>query len=213
MTSWVAPDLFLPGPASWPFGALRPGAYDLIMIDPPWHMEMYSEAGEAKSPQAHYGTMTLDEIAALPVRDLARENCRLWLWATTPLLPRQLEVMAAWGFKYSTNAVWAKRTVNGKRHFGTGYGGFRNEHEHLLVGTIGSPGEPANKSIRSIFEGTVREHSSKPESIYDLAARMYPGAVKADVFSRRSRPGWEAWGDQAGIFDGADAPSNNETST
>lgn len=205
MTSFVQPDLFVTGAARWPFGPLVPHAYGLIMIDPPWHMEMYSEAGEGRSPQAHYRTMSLEEIAALPVADLAAADCLLWLWGTTPLLPQQLQIMAAWGFRYSTNAVWAKRTRHGKRWFGTGYGGFRNEHEHILIGRIGSP-RITDHGVRSIIEGEAREHSRKPETAYAAAERISKGVRRADVFSRRSRPGWEACGDEAGKFDGEDAP-------
>ena len=200
MTSFIQPDMFASNVTHWPFGPLIPRAYSLIMIDPPWHMEMYSEAGEGKSPQANYRTMSLDEIAALPVADLAAENCLLWLWGTTPLLPKQLAIMQVWGFRYSTNAVWAKRTKHGKRWFGTGYGGFRNEHEHILIGRIGSPVITDN-SVRSIVVGKAREHSSKPEAAYEAAERISKGARRADVFSRRTRPGWEACGDEAGKFD------------
>ena len=200
MTSFIQPDMFAAGAAAWPFGGLQPFAYDFIMADPPWHMEMYSEAGEGKSPQAHYRTMTLDEIAVLPVADLAAHDCLLWLWGTTPLLPRQLEIMAAWGFTYSTNAVWAKRTKHGKRHFGTGYGGFRGEHEHILVGRLGSPAQHfEDLAIRSIIEGEAREHSRKPEAAYAAAERLMPAARRASLFERVARPGWDGWGDQYGL--------------
>lgn len=184
----------------WPWPELEVGGYDFIMADPPWHMEMRTEAGEAKSPQAHYATMSLDEIARLPVAGLARPDCRLWLWGTTPLLPRQLAIMEAWGFKYSTSAVWAKRTVHGLRAFGTGYGGFRGEHEYILVGTRGSPGEPANKSVRSIIAGQIREHSRKPEEAYAFAEAMYPHARRLELFSRTNRQGWTVWGNETGKF-------------
>ena len=184
----------------WPWPMLAAGAFDFIMADPPWHMEMRSELGEGRSPQAHYETMSIEEIAALPVAGLAAPDCRLWLWATTPLLPQQLGVMEAWVFKYSTTAVWAKRTVHWKRAFGTGYGGFRNEHEFILVGTRGAPGEPANKSVRSIVEGRMREHSRKPEEIYALAESMYPAAQRLELFSRTNRAGWSVWGNEAGKF-------------
>lgn len=212
MTSFLAPSLFAPHEAAvWPFGGLVPQAYDFIMIDPAWHMEMYSELGEEKSPQSQYRTMPIEDIAALPVGDLARENCLLWLWGTTPLLPQQIALLPGWGFKYSTCGVWAKRTVNGKRHFGTGYGGFRNEHEFIIVGRRGSP-KMGSKSIRSIIEGEAREHSRKPEAAYLAAEAIMPDARRADVFSRESRPGWEACGDQAGAFDGGGMPEKPDRS-
>lgn len=202
MSSWTQPDMFSSARSTpWPFAPLLPYSFDFIMADPPWHMEMYSAAGETKSPQAKYSTMTIEQIAALPVADLASDNCLLWLWGTTPLLPQQLDIMRGWGFDYSTNGVWAKRTRHGKRHFGTGYGGFRNEHEHVLVGRIGSP-QFDDRSIRSIIEGEVREHSRKPEAAYLAAERLMPRARRLELFSRTDRKGWTVWGDEAGKFNG-----------
>ena len=197
MPSYLAPGLFDgdAAPRAWPWGDLEPCAYDFIMADPPWDLVMYSEAGREKSPA--YRCMSIEDIAALPVADLAGRDCLLWLWGTTPMLPQQLAVMAAWGFKYSTNGVWAKRTRHGKRHFGTGYGGFRNEHEHILVGRIGSP-QFDDRSIRSIIEGTVREHSRKPEAAYLAAEQLMPTARRASLFERVPRAGWDGWGDQYG---------------
>ncbi len=48
------------------------------------------------------------EIKALDVASIAAPDCVLFLWATAPMLPEALEVMAAWGFEYRTNFVWAK---------------------------------------------------------------------------------------------------------
>ena len=100
--SFVQPDMFAASPAAWPFGGLLPQSYDFIMADPPWTFKTWSEAGEEKAPQAKYACMSLDDIAALPVADLARETCLLWLWATGPMLPQQIEVMRAWGFAFVT---------------------------------------------------------------------------------------------------------------
>lgn len=204
MTSFLAPDLFLPSPSAWPFGALRPRAYGLIMADPPWRFELYSDKGEAKSPQAHYGTMSLAEIAALPVADLAAEDCLLWLWATAPLLPRQIEIAEAWGFTYKTSGVWVKRTVHDKLAFGTGYT-FRNAHEPIVIATRGNP--DTSRSVRSVIEaGTLiearmREHSRKPDAAFEAAARLVPGVARAELFSRQRRSGWDTWGNQVDRFE------------
>jgi N6-adenosine-specific RNA methylase IME4 len=206
MTSFVSPDLFLASPAAWPFGSLAPQSFDLIMADPPWHFELRSEAGEEKSAQAQYATMTLDDIAALPVADLARENAILWLWATAPMLPAQIEIGERWGFRYATSGVWVKRTVHGKTAFGTGYV-LRNAHEPFLIMKRGEP--QTTRSVRSVVEGAVREHSRKPDEAFAAAERMMPGPAeggreirRVELFSREARPGWAAWGDEVGKFDG-----------
>jgi len=105
----------------WPFGKLKMFGYGLIMADLPWDFRTYSQEGQKKGPASHYNVMSIAEIKALPVGHLAAGDCILWLWATHPMLPQQIEVCAAWGFRFVTSGVWVKRTINGKLNFGTGY--------------------------------------------------------------------------------------------
>lgn len=197
---------------AWPFGDLPPWAADFIMADPPWRFELYSERGEEKAAQAHYDTMTLDDIAALPVSDLGRDDCLLWLWATAPMLPQQIAIGERWGFSYATSGVWVKRTVHDKVAFGTGYR-LRNAHEPFLIMTRGEP--KTARDVRSVIEAKSREHSRKPDAAYRAAERLmpWPGVVRVDLFARETRPGWRAWGNEAGKFDQAAAgiPATAET--
>jgi N6-adenosine-specific RNA methylase IME4 len=199
--SYIAPDLFRGSLPVWPFGDLAPQAYQLIMADPPWRFELYSEAGAEKSADAHYRTMTLDAIAALPVADLARADCLLWLWATAPMLDQQLRVMQAWGFRFVTSGVWVKTTRRGRIGFGTGYV-LRNAHEPFLLGVRGAL--QCARTVRSVVMGELREHSRKPEAAYAAAEALLPGARRCELFSRTDRPGWETWGDEAGKFASGD---------
>lgn len=200
MSSYIAPDLFnvAANVAAWPFGELRPQSYSLIMADPPWHFELRSEAGEEKSPQAQYSTMTIEQIAALPVADLAREDCLLWLWATAPLIKTQIEVAEAWGFEFKTSGVWVKTTPSGKLAFGTGYL-LRNCHEPFIIATRGEQSRVTD--VRSAFLAAAREHSRKPDEAFAIAERMKPHGRRVELFSRETRPGWDAWGDERGKFD------------
>jgi len=198
--SYVEPGLF-DGAAritAWPWGDLAPRAYGLVMIDPPWHFRLYSERGEEKSAQAQYRCMSLADIAALPVRDLAATDCLLWMWATAPMLPQQLAVMAGWGFRYVTSGTWVKTTVTGKIGFGTGYV-LRSAHEPFVIGALGEP--ETTRGVRSVVMAEAREHSRKPDAAYAAAEQLVPGVRRADVFSRQRRPGWDAFGDEAGKFD------------
>lgn len=196
-TSFLSPCMFDPAPiAEWPFGRLIAGHYDFIMADPPWRFELRSEAGEDKSPQAHYATMSLDDIAALPVADLAARDCLLWLWATAPLLPQQIAIAEAWGFEFKTSGVWVKTTVNAKIAFGTGYL-LRNAHEPFIIATRGAP--KTTRSVRSVVMGEVREHSRKPEAAYRAAEQLMPAARRASLFERVPRPGWDGWGNEYGL--------------
>lgn len=176
-----------------------PGGYGLIMADPPWRFETRSGRGiTRKGAGGQYRTMTIEAIKALPVGALAGADCLLWLWATNPMLPRAFEVLTAWGFEFKTAGHWAKTTASGKLAFGTGYI-LRCAGEPFLIATRGRP--VTTRSQRSVIQGRVREHSRKPDSAYACAEALIPGARRLDLFSRQHRPGWDAWGDQAGLFD------------
>ena len=184
---------------TWPFAPLQPLSYDLIMIDPGWTFRTRSDKGVTpKGAAGQYRVMTLDQIKALPVGHLAARDCVLWLWATHPMLREAFDVLDAWGFAYATSGVWVKRTVHGKLAFGTGYR-LRCASEPFLIATHGAPRTARN--IRTVVEGPLREHSRKPDEAYDAASRMYPDALRrADVFTRERRAGWDAFGDQADLF-------------
>lgn len=182
----------------WPFGSLKPLSFDFIMADPPWQFENWSKKGEHKNASAKYECQSLDWIKALPVSQLARRDCVLWLWATNPMLPQAIETMEAWGFTFKTAGTWVKRTKTGKMAFGTGYL-LRSANEPFLIGTVGEP--TVARNIRSALEGPVREHSRKPDEAYAIAEAMMPSALhRADLFSRQVRPGWSGWGNETEKF-------------
>ncbi len=118
------------------------------MADPPWLYKLRSGKGEGKSAQAHYNCMPLDQIKAMPVRDLASENCLLWLWPTNPMVIQAHEVLLAWGFDFVTMGSWEKTTKSGKQAFGPGYV-FRTSNEPILIGRRGEA--KTTKSVRSSF--------------------------------------------------------------
>lgn len=187
--------------AAWPFDPLRPLSFGLILADPPWDFELRSAAGEAKAPQAHYHCMPTTSIAALPVGHLAAGDAFLLLWATFPMLPDALRVMAAWGFKYKTGASWAKQSSTGRAWtFGPGYI-FRSAAELVLVGTMGAPRQ-RSRSIRNLIVAPVRGHSRKPDDIYDMAEGLSAGPF-CELFARQRRPGWQSWGNEVDKFGGA----------
>ena len=190
--------------SDWPFGDLLPMHYDVILADPPWHFNLRSAAGETKSPQAHYQTMQPDAIKALPVSHLARGDALIMMWACWPSLPLAFDVMRAWGFRYVTGGSWHKRTVHGKTNFGTGYR-LRSATEPFLIGTLGNPATA--KNIRNIIDAAEidsenRGHSRKPDDQYAILEALCIKAVnRIELFSRKSAPGWDAWGNEVGKFD------------
>jgi len=196
--------LLFDGPAlrpAWPWGDLAPGAYGLIMADPPWHFSVYSSKGEVKSAQAKYRTMRMGDIARLPVGELAAPDCVLWLWATAPMVDQQITIAAAWGFTFKTSGVWVKQTARGNLAFGTGYL-LRNCHEPFLIATRGRP--QTSRSVRSAILAPAREHSRKPDVAYAIAETFVPGVRRLELFSRERRTGWDVWGDEVGKFNNQD---------
>ena len=185
-------------PEPWPFGGLRPLSYDVIVADPPWRFDTWSDTRQTKHARRHYALMPPEEITALRVADLAQRDCVLLLWATAPMLPQALAVMAAWGFAYKSMLAWRKVTAAGKVRMGTGYWA-RSMHEPILLGTLGKPRKIS--AFPSLFDGIAREHSRKPEQFYTLVAKHTAGQRRAELFSRTSRDGWDAWGFETNKFD------------
>jgi N6-adenosine-specific RNA methylase IME4 len=183
---------------SWPFGDLPLFGFDVIMADPPWLFELRSDSGDAKSAQAQYDCMPTAEICALPVGHLAAGDSWLWLWGTFPMLPDALRVMSAWGFRYVAGGPWIKRGTSGKLAMGPGYI-LRGNAEIFLLGKNGSPKTYA-KDVRNVIEAPRRQHSRKPEEGYAVAEKLFGPARRLDLFTRKTRPGWTAWGREAQKF-------------
>jgi N6-adenosine-specific RNA methylase IME4 len=145
--------------------------------------------------------MSLDETAALPVNQLMRGDAWIWLWCTWPRLRDGFTILDAWGFKYCTGGSWHKRTKNEKLAFGTGYI-MRSASEPFMIGSIGAP-RTYSRSVRNAIDALAQRHSEKPDEAYAACEKLFGGVRRLDMFSRKTRPGWIAWGDEAGKFDEA----------
>jgi N6-adenosine-specific RNA methylase IME4 len=197
-----AQDFPAPEPAVWRFAPLAARSYDVLVIDPPWHFNTWSPAGQtSKSASGQYRTMPLAEIMALPVLELLKPDAIVYLWATGAMLPHALATLRAWGIVYKTSFVWRKVTRNGKVRWGTGRWA-QSGHELVLLGVVG---RPRCFLLPSIFDGIAREHSRKPDEFYNIIAKKTPGLRRADVFARQNREGWHGWGNELGKF--ASAPT------
>ena len=167
------------------------GKYRVIYADPPWSYgnKLVDGYGAAED---HYPTMTIEELCALPVKDLAEDNAVLFLWVTSPLLEECFEVIRAWGFKYKASFVWDKL----RKNFGY-YNGVR--HEFLLVCTRGSCTPDVPKLFDSVQSIERTEHSRKPEEFRQIIDTLYPHGKRIELFARRPAPGWEVWGNEPGL--------------
>lgn len=183
------------------------GQYGMLMLDPPWKSKRRSDKGYGRSAERHYQTMSLDELKAMPIRQLAGKDCWIALWTTWPHLRQALSLLDSWGASYSSNLfTWVKLNPKAASallitdkdfHRGTGYTSRKNT-EVCLLAKFGRP-----KVLTRVDELIVtarREHSRKPDEAFTRALK-FCSAPHLEVFSRESRTGWDTWGNEAGKFD------------
>jgi N6-adenosine-specific RNA methylase IME4 len=169
------------------------------LADPPWQFQ--NRTGKVAPEHRRlnrYGTMTLDDIKALPVSQAAADTCHLYLWVPNALLPEGLAVLAAWGFQYKSNIVWHKvRKDGGPDGRGVGFY-FRNTTELVLFGVRGKNARTLapGRSQVNILRTQKREHSRKPDEFYDIVESC-SSAPYLELFARGTRRGWSSWGNQA----------------
>jgi len=173
------------------------GKYRTILADPPWRFQNSTgKVAPEHKRLSRYATLSLQEILDIPVNTVADDNAHLYLWVPNALLAEGLEVMRKWGFIYKTNIVWYKiRKDGGPDGRGVGFY-FRNVTEIVLFGIKGKmrtlqPGRTQTNIIRS----RKREHSRKPDELYDIIESCSPGPY-LELFARGAREGWEVWGNQ-----------------
>lgn len=192
-----------------PFNRFIRNGYPAIVADPAWTFKIRSLKGAGRSASRHYQTMSLADICALPVGDLAAKDCHLFLWTTGPGLREAFQVIDAWGFRYSAiGFVWIKlkrkagddghqfsivppRLLESNLHVGTGYTTRKNA-EIVLLARKGSP-KRISKSVREVILSPVREHSRKPDEMYRRVTEYCEGPY-LDLFARQRREGWTSWG-------------------
>jgi site-specific DNA-methyltransferase (adenine-specific) len=143
------------------------------------------------------------------IDSIAAANCALFLWATCPRLDFATRLIRWWGFRYATVAFhWVKTTTHGKLHMGPGSYTASNP-ELVLLGVRGSM-PPSRRLLPSVvespeefetiqFHSSVMEHSRKPKGVLDRINLMYPDERKIELFCRYPSPGWDCWGNEAGL--------------
>jgi N6-adenosine-specific RNA methylase IME4 len=165
-----------------------------LLIDPPWLDKTWSPKGRGKSVDRYYQPRTLEWHMALPITSLCKPDCSLTMWFPQAMTDQALILMAAWGFIYKTQGAWAKQSKTGRKwQFGTGRI-LRSAAEFYLIGTRGNP-QRQSRSIRNLIVAPVREHSRKPERIYEDIEELWLGPY-VELFARYPRDGWLQWGDQ-----------------
>jgi N6-adenosine-specific RNA methylase IME4 len=175
------------------------GQFGTVLADPPWQ---FSNRTGKMAPEhrrlQRYPTMKLQEIMELPVSQIAAEKSHLYLWVPNALVLEGLEVMKRWGFTYKTNIVWYKvRKDGGPDGRGVGFY-FRNVTELVLFGVRGKLRtlRPGRTQV-NILATRKREHSRKPDELYDIIESCSPGPY-LELFARHERKNWTQWGNEVG---------------
>ena len=167
--------------------------YHTLVVDPPWEMQKIETDKNPSQYGFDYHTMTNQEIADFPVvPHLAAEDSHLYLWATHKHLPAAFGIAEAWGFRYECLLTWRKDA---------GFVPFSwmRSTEFALFCRRGSL-QLSKLGKRLDLEARRSGHSRKPDQFYDLVKEVSP-EPRIDVFSRQSRCGFEAWGNEVGKYD------------
>lgn len=167
--------------------------YKIIYADPPWK---YDDEGCQGTAINHYNTMSNEEICKLPVKDLADEDCILFIWGTYPKLPEVLEVIKAWGFEYkSIGFQWIKKNKQDGKYF---YGldrWTRGNTEPCFIAIKGKP-KRVSESIFQLIESPLREHSRKPDIVRQKIIELVGDLSRIELFSRQKIEGWDSFGNE-----------------
>jgi N6-adenosine-specific RNA methylase IME4 len=178
--------------------SVRGQPYGTILADPPWRFtNRTGKIAPEHKRLARYQTMSVAEIADLPVREVAADKSHCYLWTPNALVPDALRVLESWGLTYKTMVVWHKvRKDGGSDGRGVGFY-FRNVTDTVLFGVRGSlrTFQPGRTQV-NFLATRKREHSRKPDELYGIVEACSPGPF-LELFARYPHPGWSAWGDEA----------------
>lgn len=170
--------------------------YNIIYADPPWSYKDKANAGK-RGAEYKYPVMNTEDICALPVENLAADDCALFLWITMPQLKEAFKVIKSWGFVYRTCAfVWVKKYKKCFKNF-MGMGNWtRSNAELCLIGIKGKP-KRTSCSVRQIVESPIEKHSKKPDEVRVRIEELLGDIPRIELFARQAAKGWDCWGNEA----------------
>ena len=170
--------------------------YRVILADPPWHYFASSSKQSRRATEAHYPTLSITSIRALPVGELADTDCTLFLWITAPMLPELPGILEAWSFDFRTLAfVWIKLNRKAPSLF-WGMGNWtRANAEYCVLAVKGHP-KRVSAAVHQVIISPVEEHSKKPDETRDRIVRLMGDVLRVELFARQRTPGWDVWGNE-----------------
>lgn len=169
--------------------------YNIIYADPAWSYKDKALAGN-RGACCKYNVMTINDIENLPVKDIAADDCVLFMWVTMPKLNECFEVIKKWGFEYKTCAfTWVKQNKKSNSLF-WGMGRWTRANAELCL--IATKGKPKRKSakVHSVIISKIREHSRKPDETRDKIIELCGDIPRIELFARQYADGWDCWGNE-----------------
>jgi N6-adenosine-specific RNA methylase IME4 len=178
--------------------------FDIIYADPPWdyngklQFDKSSKSAEKidlsknifiSSAAFKYPTLKKNELMKIPIHEIAKDNCLLFMWTSSPHLAQALELGTAWGFEYRTVAfVWDKMCHNPGKYT-------LSNCELCLVFKRGKIPTPRGaRNIQQLIRSPRKKHSEKPIEVLVAIEKMFPTQERIELFARRRSEGWSVWG-------------------
>jgi len=178
--------------------------FDVIYADPPWDyngkLQFDKSSTDAEiidlsrkifisSAAFKYPTLKTGELMKLPVQDIAKDDCLLFMWTSNPHLAQAIELGEAWGFEYKTVAfVWDKMNHNPGQYT-------LSNCELCLIFKRGRIPKPRGaRNMQQLVRSPRKEHSEKPVEVIQAIEKMFPAQERIELFARRKTKGWSVWG-------------------
>lgn len=176
--------------------------YRIIVADPPWKYGSKSAVNnstgsEIKKLSEHYESMSTQDIANLPIKDMTEDDAACFLWCTDSHLKDGIEVMEKWGFKYKTIAfVWVKTTSKGNICKNVAPWTLKST-EICLFGTKGAMTQfKLNNSVEQLVFAERTKHSKKPLEVIKRIETLFGDVPRLEMFARTQTEGWDVFGNQ-----------------
>ena len=179
--------------------------YRTIVADPPWPYAgmgpvgtggrgaAYVRNSPSPSSVARYGSMSIDDLKAIEIP--TAKDAHLYLSTTNAFMVEAHELARSWGFVPKTILTWGKVKDDGSPSSKTGYY-FRGATEHVIFAVRGSLRLTSDHAEPTLWLWPRLPHSVKPDRFYEMVERVSPGPY-LELFARRRRYGWDAWGNEA----------------
>lgn len=166
------------------------GKYNIVYADPPWEVKRGPDwSSNGPSKPLPYMTMSIAEIKALSVYDLAAPDAHLYLWVINKYLPSVFDILDSWGFGFSTMITWCKPP------HGIGIGGtFVQTTEHLIFARRGRLKAQKRFDSTWIYHRRPKRHSEKPAYFRDMIVQASGDLPRVELFAVDKIEGWDSVG-------------------